>query len=220
MLVSVTSEQRDRLLTLYDELSRWMLPAVQSVASEAEAVLTSGREQFDKLLAELPYVDRPAHTMAAPMFACAAMLAVFEVLRERGIDAHAWGAAIHSLPAVAPQQDDGADERSRADSAASLTEPAPNEFVFETIEADEHTNRGMNITSCAICHLFAKHEAMELVPYMCAFDDAVSIAGDQGLRRTGSIALGAKHCDFRFDRGGEPLPLAEQYPDQIRLKDA
>ncbi len=78
----------------------------------------------------------------------------------------------------------------------------------------------MNITSCAICHLFGNHDAMDLVPYMCAFDDVMSAAGDQGLRRTGTIALGASHCDFRFQQGGEPLPLAEQYPDQIRLKNA
>lgn len=86
------------------------------------------------------------------------------------------------------------------------------------LEGDEHSDRGMNITSCAICHLFGKRGAMELVPYMCAFDDVVSDAGGQGLRRTGTIALGATHCDFRFRDGGEPLRLAEQYPDRIRLK--
>ncbi len=104
--------------------------------------------------------------------------------------------------------------------AATLRGAAANEFEFELLDADESGERGMNITSCAICHLFAKHDAMELVPYMCAFDDVMSAAGDQGLRRTGTIALGAKQCDFRFQQGGKPLPLAEQYPDRIRLQDA
>ena len=77
----------------------------------------------------------------------------------------------------------------------------------------------MNITSCAICTMYAPHDAMDLVPYMCAGDDAVSDAFQQGLRRTGSIALGASHCDFRFTgRKGQPLRLAEQYPDRIRLR--
>ena len=155
--------------------------------------------------------------MAGSMFACAAMLAVFEVLRERRVDAHAWGRAIHTLAPAVPNQDEAAAERSRSDAVASQSAAAPNEFVFELVEADEDTSRWMNITSCAICHLFGKHDAMELVPYMCAFDDAVSDAGNQGLRRTGTIALGASRCDFRF-RQGEPQRLAEQYPDRIQLQ--
>ena len=74
----------------------------------------------------------------------------------------------------------------------------------------------MNIKSCAICHAFSKYDAMDLVPYMCAMDDVASEIGDLGLRRTGTIALGATHCDFRYERGREPLRLADQYPERIR----
>lgn len=58
---------------------------------------------------------------------------------------------------------------------------------------------------------------MSLVPYFCAVDDVMSDKGNQGLRRTGSLALGASHCDFRYWRGGQPNRLAEQYPEQIRF---
>ena len=34
------------------------------------------------------------------------------------------------------------------------------------------------------------------------------------------LALGAGSCDFRFKAGGEPLRVAELYPDRIRLADA
>ena len=127
---------------------------------------------------------------------------------------------IHSLPVVIPPGGDDDAERSRTDADASQAGAAPNEFVFETVEAGQNTGRGMNIKSCAICHLFGQYDAMELVPYMCSFDDVVSDALGQGLRRTGTIALGAKHCDFRFQDGGEPLRLAGQYPDRIRLDEA
>ena len=218
--MSTTHAQRERVLAYYDGLCRWIKPAVELVSSEADSALASGRKIFDDMIDELPYVDRPEHTMAGSMFACAAMLAVFEVLRDRETDAHAWGRVVCTLPAAAPQEDEDARERLRADAAASQSGAAANEFEFELVDADEHVDRGMNIKSCAICHLFAKHDAMELVPYMCAFDDVMSAAGDQGLRRTGTIALGARQCDFRFQQGGKPLPLAEQYPDRIRLKDA
>ena len=76
---------------------------------------------------------------------------------------------------------------------------------------------GMNIKSCAICHAFSKYDAMDLVPYMCASDDVESDRGGQGLRRTGTIAVGAHQCDFRYKRVGEPKHLAAQYPDRIRV---
>lgn len=56
---------------------------------------------------------------------------------------------------------------------------------------------------------------MDLVPYMCATDDVVSDRGGQGLRRTGTIAVGAHQCDFRYKRGGEPLHLAPQCPQRF-----
>ena len=75
---------------------------------------------------------------------------------------------------------------------------------------------GMNVKSCAICHTFSKYDAMDLVPYMCATDDLMSDFGQEGLRRTGTIALGSHQCDFRYKSGGEPLRVVEQYPERIR----
>lgn len=214
----VTPAQRARVLGFFDGAAGWMQGAVASLAGDPDVVIARSREIFDGMIEELPYVDRPEHTMAVSMFACAAMLAVFEVLRERGVDEHAWGRAVHSLPPLPPGGGEGEAERSRADALASQSDPASNEFVFEIVEGSEATDPGMNINSCAICHLYGRHDAMALVPYMCAFDDVMSDARDQGLRRTGTIALGASRCDFRF-RKGDPLRLVEQYPDQVRLRD-
>jgi hypothetical protein len=218
--MSTTRGPRERLLGYYDAVSKWMKPAVRSLVDEPDTVLASGRQIFEGMLDELPYIDRPKHSMASSMFGCAAMLAVFEALRQQNIDAHAWGRAIHSLPVAVPDDGEDAREQERRDAEASQTKAEPNEFVFELVEADEHTARGMNITSCAICHLFGKHDAMQLVLYMCSLDDVMSDAHGQGLRRKGTIALGAKRCDFRFTQGGEPLRIAGLYPEQIRLSEA
>ena len=102
------------------------------------------------------------------------------------------------------------------DARESQRGAAANEFVFDVVDGDSETDWGINILSCAVCHAFAKHDAMALVPYMCATDDKMSDAAGHGLRRTGTIALGADCCDFRFKSGGEPTRLAEQYPDAIR----
>lgn len=55
---------------------------------------------------------------------------------------------------------------------------------------------------------------------MCAYDDVASDQGNMGLRRTGTIALGATHCDFRYKQGTPTQHLANVYPDVIRLINA
>jgi len=216
--MSATREQRERLLQFFDGSAGWTKPAVMQLSSEADAILAEARVHFESMVDELPYLDQAGHTMAGSMFSCAGLLAIFKALRDRGLDdAHAWGRAIHSLPAPFGEMNAESGERQRRDAEASQANASAAEFVFEVVGDEEPGSSGMNITSCAICHLYGRHDAMELVPYMCAFDDLMSRAGDQGLRRTGTIALGASHCDFRFESGGEPLPLAGQFPDQIRL---
>lgn len=101
---------------------------------------------------------------------------------------------------------------------ASQTDAAPGEDVIEFVSGENADFEwGYNVKSCAICQAAARDDAMSLVPYFCAVDDVMSDKGNQGLRRTGSLALGASHCDFRYRRGGQPNRLAEQYPEQIRF---
>ena len=64
--------------------------------------------------------------------------------------------------------------------------------------------------SCPICELFSKHDVEEVVPYLCALDDKMSELMDMGLRRSGTRALGASCCDFRYQAGGEPHSLRSQ----------
>ena len=93
-------------------------------------------------------------------------------------------------------------------------------FVFDVQWVDEPSGRWtMTMTRCGICHLFGQHDAMELVPYMCATDDVMSEAQGQGLKRTGTIALGRPRCDFDYQAGRATDPIAGIYPDRIRLID-
>ncbi len=64
---------------------------------------------------------------------------------------------------------------------------------------------------------FSKYDAMDHVPYMCAMNDVMSDKINQGLRRAGTIGLGAKQCIYRYKIGGEPMRLVEQYPESIRF---
>ena len=215
--ISNTFEQaRDRLSQL-----------VTGLVDDPDAVVEQAATIFERMIPTLPYVDQPRHVMASAVFGCSANLAVYLVVKELGVDLHAFGGAILSglAKAPAPEPDEPKDERPVAQrfagfvaaAEASQQDARAGEFVFEAFLGDRSDfDWGMNVTSCAICSVFSQHDALDLVPYMCATDDVVSDRDGQGLRRSGTIATGARRCDFRYKRGGEPLRIAEKFPEQIR----
>ncbi len=188
-------------------------------------VRETAREHFEAMLPRLAYTDDPSHPMASSLFFCTTMLALFMAVRTKGVDVHTFGNMILQQLKKASQANESDEERSQdvMTNAArkSQEEAKPGEFVFEYHPGDAVGGEyAMNIKSCGICYLYSQYDAKDLVPYICATDDVISDQGTQGLRRTGTIGLGAHQCDFVYKRGGEPLRLAEQYPEKIRIVDA
>ncbi len=203
-------------------------------ADAASAVVDAAEQEFIAMLPDMAYRDNPDHHHAGDLFASAMNLALFLAVKDRGIDAHRFGdamiyrirkalAAIQSKRQGAePQQPDSSVAQAFIDAMhESQISAKPGEFVYEYLPDESNEDSGdwaFNITSCAICHHFRKYDAMDLVPYMCASDDVMSDAQGRGLVRTGTIALGAKCCDFRYQAGGEPQAVADLYPDRIKVQ--
>lgn len=193
---------------------------------DAPAVVDEATDIFNAMIPDMAYVDNPESPMASSVFVCCGSLALFLALKKHNVSAHQYGSALldsmrHQPPAPMASEDDDRPMQERFSEfiergETSQRDPREGEFVFEAFLGDRSDyDWGMNIKSCAICHAFAKYDAMELVPYMCATDDVMSDFGNQGLRRNGTIALGAHQCDFRYKSGGDPLRLVEKYPEQI-----
>ena len=74
----------------------------------------------------------------------------------------------------------------------------PGGFAFE-IPKDERAVFGLDVHVCPITRFAKEHGAPEIVPMICRIDDLVA-SKLTGLRleRTGTIANGASHCDFRY----------------------
>jgi L-2-amino-thiazoline-4-carboxylic acid hydrolase len=197
----------------------------EGVSEDTDRLLKDAESIFDKLLGDMPYVDNPQHVMASSMFFCSTMLAVYLAQKKQGVSAHQFGnqvlellAASNDAQSAAPNDRNQPTPDFKAASEESQSDAQPNEFVFEVYAGDtDDVDWGMNVKSCAICSLFSKYDAMDLVPYMCATDDVMSDLGHQGLRRTGSIAVGAHQCDFVYKQGGEAKHLSDQYPGKIRI---
>jgi hypothetical protein len=59
---------------------------------------------------------------------------------------------------------------------------------------------GFDILECGICKLFKKHNYEKYSSILCEVDEITSHLAGLKLVRTGTIALGAKKCDFRFKK--------------------
>ena len=170
-----------RFLDAYKLLSAFMREPLAALvgASEVDALESDAAREFEALLDDIPYADRPGHVMALPSLAGAIVLAFYKAARARGYSAHQFGRAVHEAPL--PELPTPDQEQLRRDAADSQESAAPNEFVFEFVEGDgEALDFGYNIKSCAISQLYRKHGAMDFLPSMCALDDKMSAARNSG----------------------------------------
>ncbi|MFN8349301.1 MAG: L-2-amino-thiazoline-4-carboxylic acid hydrolase [Spirosomataceae bacterium] len=62
---------------------------------------------------------------------------------------------------------------------------------------------GVDILECGICKLFQKHHYLKYASILCEVDEITSGLAGLQLIRTGTIALGAEKCDFRFRKANE-----------------
>jgi hypothetical protein len=74
-------------------------------------------------------------------------------------------------------------------------------FVANIITDKQETfglGYGIDIIECGICKLFRKHNYSKYASILCEVDEITSGLAGLRLIRTGTIANGAKKCDFRF----------------------
>jgi hypothetical protein len=193
-----------------------IIPALLKDDTDPAAVVDAAAEIYSSFVADSAYVDDPHNVFAEALFYCNVNLAAYLALKEHGVDVHEFGAAVLTDLAAAEMPEVPFDDAA----PVSMTSPGthPGEFVTEVVVAEAgQTDWGYNMKSCAICYQYGRYDAMALVPYMCASDDVISDKRGQGLRREGTIALGAHQCDFRYKAGGEPQRVAEAFPDKIKF---
>ena len=79
----------------------------------------------------------------------------------------------------------------------------PDGFVANIITNKQETfglGYGIDILECGICKLFKKHKYEKYSSILCEVDEITSGLAGLDLVRTGTIALGASKCDFRFKK--------------------
>jgi hypothetical protein len=79
----------------------------------------------------------------------------------------------------------------------------PDGFIANIITDKKETvglGYGVDIMECGICKLFSKHNYQKYSSILCEVDHITSDLAGLTLVRNGTIALGAKKCDFRWER--------------------
>ncbi len=77
----------------------------------------------------------------------------------------------------------------------------PDGFIAHIITDKEQTfglGYGVDIIECGICKLFNRHHYSKFATILCEVDEITSQLAGLKLIRSGTIANGAKKCDFRF----------------------
>ena len=75
-----------------------------------------------------------------------------------------------------------------------------NDWVVDILQGNGEYELGYDYYECGICRLCADEGCPELAHYLCRMDYVLADIMDMKLVRTGTIAEGADHCDFRYSR--------------------
>lgn len=59
---------------------------------------------------------------------------------------------------------------------------------------------GIDILECGICKLYTKHGLQKYTHLLCEIDHITTSLAGLTMHRSGTIALGASKCDFRYER--------------------
>lgn len=84
--------------------------------------------------------------------------------------------------------------------------PNPNGFIANIISDKKETfglGYGVDIIECGICKLFHKHNFQKYASILCEVDAVTADLAGLQMIRSGTIALGARKCDFRWKRKGQ-----------------
>ncbi len=79
----------------------------------------------------------------------------------------------------------------------------PDGFVVRVLTDKKETlgfGYGIDILECGICKLYTKHGLQKFTPLLCEIDHITTALAGLKMHRSGTIALVASKCDFRYEK--------------------
>ena len=181
----------------------------------AETAVSQSSTEFAKLIPQIPYIGGTANSMTDTIVQMTSLLALYRVLKQYEKPVDEIGDLFYEMAQAQVTRFPkwlrhliGKFYLSRWNlrrmgkkAAVSQQRQYPGDFVIELIPTNEpQSGWGINYLECGIVKFFAQQGAAELTPHMCRIDYLLFPAMGIQLKRTGTIAQGCTHCDFRFER--------------------
>lgn len=168
-------------------------------------------DEFRTLAPALPYVGGDENENTPYLVKAAWYAAYYAPLRSRGKSAEDVGRMLYRLNEGAPAGLKRAAvdpfspaylARHRAWAARSRERRYPGDWVATVVTGDGRDfDWGCDYHECGIVKYLRSLRMGELAPFICVNDFLTSRAQGTGLRRTGTLAMGAPRCDFRYRKG-------------------
>ena len=211
--------RRGKLLRDFDNLTKRARTALVSQYGFefAGTVVTEAREEYSKLIPEIPYVGQH-RILVRFITGTAQSLAIYKVLRNHGKTVEEAGklyyltckAILSSYPGIVRLLIGKVSfsklflRAVRRGALESQKRLYPGGYVFSFVEGDgREFDYGVDYFECGGCKFLSQQGASELAPYICTADIVYSDSFGWGLVRTKTIAEGFEKCDFRFKKGGK-----------------
>jgi L-2-amino-thiazoline-4-carboxylic acid hydrolase len=212
------TRQEAHLLKEFDRMVRKVKePIIARYGNErADAMIIVAREEYRRLLPELPYVGGK-QPFTQFVISSGWFLAFHRVMQTYGADVHETGSLVYLLSQTYLEKVPGfarqllgyvsfspsylRNLRKRAE--ASQKNPYPRGYIASYVEGDGvNFDFGVDYHRCATLNFLSEKGAGELNPYLCACDYIYSELLGWGLTRTTTLAEGGEVCNFRFKKGG------------------
>lgn len=178
-------------------------------------VLEQTQVEFEKLIPQIPYIGGDDNPLTDTMEQMTSLLALYRVLRREGKPLDEIGELVHEMARQQVKQYPRFlrhllgrlymsrlwRQRTAKKAVASQKQVYPDNFVYEVVDGNGHDFEwGIDYLECGIVKFFNSQSADEFTPYMCYVDHLMFPAMGIDLERSGTIAHGCSHCDFRFKR--------------------
>jgi hypothetical protein len=177
-------------------------------------------DEFDIVLAQMPYVGGAENRMSDFFMRLLGFLAIGRVLRRHGvplpvigdIERETYKAQLLAAPEaerlaagrafMSPANQALLREQAARSTSDAHREAFPQDFTYDFVAPGpgDTFEFGIDYKACGFCKFAALHGDKDILPSLCGLDfDAYAARGIR-LDRTQTLAGGASHCDFRFSR--------------------
>lgn len=204
---------------------------------ELEEIFMQMRNEFEKLIPEIPYIGGKKNSFTSMLVDGAIMLSFFRILEKKGMTYHEIGEFSYRLYEKINKRRVEKLEKAGQTPIDQFFNPTyinycknlakttqlrkyPDDWVMEYVEGDGKTfDYGLNFTECANYKFFKKLGAEIYVPFLCLADFAQANVYEFGFTRTQTIGNGDPLCDHRFlKKGTTPRAWPPETLKELKMK--